>query len=132
MPRPPDPWRPWIGRPYRQPFGCFELVRAVLLERGIEIPDYAEQVTEAQKAAALRVLIARHADQVERPIEGDVVLLEWGGQPAHIGVMVNGREFIHALEHCGAHIERTDSLRWRHRVLGFWRPRPAARASVSG
>lgn len=108
----------FVGREYREPFGCFEFVRHVLHQIGVEIPDY--QTTESQKAAALRELIVVHCDEVSEPREGDIILLRWAGQPAHIGVMIGPRDFIHSLEGIGAHIESIESSRWRNRVDGYW------------
>lgn len=116
-------YRALIGRKYREPFGCFELVRQILQDRGLQIPDYAAQVTEERKAAALRELIVAHCYEVTDPRESDVILLRWAGQPAHIGVMVDQTDFIHSLEGIGAHIESVTSSRWRNRIDGYWRVR---------
>lgn len=112
-----------IGRPYVEPFGCFELVRVVLAGRGIEIPDYSESVSEDAKTDALLRYVREHADAVGDPEPGDVVLFGLGGRPAHLGVVVEPGLMIHSTEHIGAHLERFDRARWRRRVLGFWRPR---------
>ncbi|HEY7823807.1 MAG TPA: NlpC/P60 family protein, partial [Acidimicrobiia bacterium] len=77
----------------------------------------------SRKAAALRELIVAWCDEVAEPREGDLVLLRWAGQPAHIGVMVNETDFIHSLQGIGAHIESVTSSRWRNRVDGYWRVR---------
>lgn len=116
-------YQQFLGRRYREPFGCFELVRCILHEQGVKIPNYAEKVTESEKAAALRDLIVIHCFEVEQPREGDVVLLRWGGRPAHVGMMIDGSDFIHSLEGNGAHIESTNDTRWRNRIDGFWRLR---------
>lgn len=124
----------YIGRPYREPFGCFELVRTILLDQGVELPDYAQTVSEAEKADALRRLIAEHCIEVTQPKAADIALLRLARGPGHIGYMLSSVDMLHAFRGHGAHIERIDSLRWQHRVLGFWRLRAGhgLPASVQG
>jgi cell wall-associated NlpC family hydrolase len=110
-----------VGRPYSPPFGCFALVREALAMRGVEVPDYAQSVTEDEKADALLRHLDEHACRVEAPAPGDVVLLTIGGRPAHIGVMLDGDEMLHSFEGAGACVERISSVRWRNRIAGFWR-----------
>lgn len=114
-----------IGREYKPPFGCFELVREIMRRKGYDIPNYAETVPEDEKAEALRKLIAEHCRPQISPEEGDIVMIRWGGQHAHIGVMINDSQMIHALERIGAHISDAGSAKWRRRIIGYWRPDPS-------
>jgi cell wall-associated NlpC family hydrolase len=112
-----------IGRPYAGRFGCAELVREIMQQRGLDLPDFREMVSDGEKAEALVRHLREYADPVDRPEPGDVVLLAWAGHPAHLGVIAEPGVMIHSLETIGAHLERIDRGRWRRRVLGYWRPR---------
>lgn len=111
-----------VGRPYVEPFGCFLVVREALEMLGTVIPDYTEGLSESERLAALQDGLARHAEPVESPQRGDVVLLRMLGEGGHIGIMVNPREMLHCVKGTNACIERIDGVRWRGRVLGYWRP----------
>lgn len=110
-----------VGTKYREPFGCFSLVREALALSGKFIPDYADGLTEIEKLEVLREGLAKHSRQVESPQRGDVVLLQVMGQPSHMGIMINEREMLHSMAGINACIERIDSARWRGRVMEFWR-----------
>lgn len=98
------------------------LVREYMQEcRGIEIPDYTDGLSEDQKAWALLTYIREHATEVSDPEPGDVVLLKWAGQAAHIGVYVGHDDMLHAFRGIGAHLESLRGIRWRNRVMGYWR-----------
>jgi cell wall-associated NlpC family hydrolase len=116
----------YVGRPYAQPFGCFELVRSVVIEQlGVEVPDYASAITEAQRTAAFLLLMDRHADRVDAPLEGDVILIGPPGAPYHCGIVVDPARcrMLHSIDQRGAHLDRYDGPRWRARVESFWRVR---------
>ena len=110
-----------VGTPYQEPFGCFALVREALHRLGKNVPDYTDGLPESRSLEALRDGLARHAELVETPQRGDVVLLRVLGQPGHIGIMLNRREMLHSMAGVNACIERLDSVRWKGRVLEFWR-----------
>lgn len=113
-----------VGRPYRPPFGCFEAVReAVTLGLGVEVPDYSLDLNEDQKAAAFLRWLPEHCDPVDRPEPWDLVLLRWNGEASHIGIYDEPRSMWHAFLDLGWHRERLDGLRWRNRIMGYWRVR---------
>lgn len=111
-----------VGRPYVEPFGCFLIVREALEMLGKAIPDYTAGLSESARLAALQDGLATHATPVDSPERGDVVLLKVMGEPGHIGIMISPREMLHCMKGTNACIERIDGVRWRGRVLGYWRP----------
>lgn len=116
--------RPLVGARYQPPFGCFQLVREYLHRAGLaEVPDYAETVSEHEKAAALLELLPRWAEQVQASKPGDLILLSFGGLPAHVGIMVNDGEMLHSMDGHDAAIERITGHKWRRRIIGYWRIR---------
>ncbi|MBE3605150.1 C40 family peptidase [bacterium] len=52
---------------------------------------------------------------------GDVILLRVRGQPCHVGVVVARGKFLHAFEGTRSCVERYDGLKWRRRIMGFYR-----------
>lgn len=119
----------FVGRPYAEPFGCFELVRAVVLEElRVEVPDYAAAITERQRAAAFASLMDRHADRVDVPERGDIILIGPPNRVHHCGVVVDPQRkvMLHSLEHIGAHLVRYGDPKWRSRIESFWRVRSPA------
>ncbi len=117
----------YIGRRYCGNVPCFEFVADVMRDRGMVIPGY--DYGRAEHAEALRRHLADHAEAVAHPQAGDVVLLNIGGQPAHIGVMVDHLEFMHHDASHGVIRESIRAAHWRNRVAGYFRPRifePAA------
>jgi cell wall-associated NlpC family hydrolase len=122
--RPPSDY---IGRRYSGAVPCFDFVAEVMRDQGMALPGY--HYAKAEHAEALRRHLSEHAAVVAEPQAGDVVLLNIGGQPAHIGVMVDHKEFVHHDATHGVIRESIRAAHWRNRVAGYWRPRlcePAA------
>lgn len=128
----------WVGLPYRDKgrgpdgFDCWGLVRAALLaERGIRLPDYADAYESASDPdSASRAVTAGLANgwrKVERPEPFDLVILKIALRPWHCGLIVARGWFLHCPPpHRGSTqtlscLERLDSLQWRNRVEGFYR-----------
>lgn len=119
-------YRPFIGEPYCPPTGCFALVQRVFeAAYGIRVPDCAAGVgyDRAARAARFHEQLAEHCIPVSDPQEGDVVIFNIGGRPAHIGVVIDPGWMLHAYEGGSAAIESYQDMRWRNRINGFWRYR---------
>ena len=113
--------RGYIGRQYSGPVPCFDFVADVLRDRGLSLPGYS--YAKAEHAEAFRRHLAEHAERIDSPEAGAVVLFNIGGHPAHIGVMVDHLEFMH---HDATHGVIRESIRashWRARIAGYFRPR---------
>lgn len=111
----------YLGRRYPGAAPCFAFAADWLKDHGLDLPGY--DYPRAQHSEALRRHLAEHADPVDSPSPGDVILLSRGGQPAHIGVMVTDTEFLHHDERHGVIRESIRSVHWRNRVAGYHRPR---------
>jgi hypothetical protein len=57
-------------------------------------------------------------------LPGDVLAFEIGRCVHHIGVLLPGRQFAHALEGIGATIATLDDATWISRLANVWRPKP--------
>ncbi len=118
-----DRGRSWSG------WDCWALVylfhRDVL---GVAIPSYAESYTDAGQSAEtrnqLRALIAIGKAlwrSVPEPVLGDVVLLNIGGHPLHVGLALGDGRMLHTERRVGTLVERLSSPIWARRVEGFYR-----------
>lgn len=94
----------WIGRPWvAGESDCWSLARAVWAhEFGRALPPLP--VDPRDLAAGVRALRAGRAGwiEVDRPAEGDAVLMARGVRPCHVGVWVAPDRVLHALERTGA------------------------------
>lgn len=128
-------------------FDCYGLVKAVLERNGIPVPDYPsaedagmnaslilaalaeseteqaeEKTTEAgSPTRASRVGVSQW-ERLSSPEANCVVLFRMDRREGtHVGVMLDGQRFLHALKETGVCVERVDSELWKRRVLGYYR-----------
>lgn len=59
--------------------------------------------------------------EVTDPKEFDFVLLRMRGVPMHVGIVTKENHMLHCAQGIGTVHERFDSIRWRSKVLGFFR-----------
>jgi len=108
---------------------CFGLVylgfRDVL---GIELPKHTDEYENSgitpDSRHHLGGLISKHKrawEQVKDAQPMDVALFRLGGQPIHVGLMIDKKNFIHCEKKRGVSIEGINSLRWALRKDGFFR-----------
>lgn len=107
-------------------FDCWGLARAVLAAcRGLRLPDYGEGYADCGDhdgiAVAIREGLAADFVRVAVPEPFDLVIFNIGGQPRHVGVVVDAGRFLHAPEGQSSRIERLSDRMWARRVEGFYR-----------
>ncbi len=95
---------------------------------GINLPSYTADYSDAggsvESREVLRQLITRHLPKwtsVARVEPGDVVLLNIGGRPIHVGLALGDGRMLHAERKVGTLVERLSSPIWARRVEGFYR-----------
>lgn len=111
----------YVGRRYRGRVACFAFVRDWLADHGLTLPDY--DYPRDAHLEALREHIAAHAERVDAPAVGDVVLLRSDNDPVHLGIVIEPGRIAHHTETHGVIIERIDGIRMRGRVVAYLRPR---------
>jgi cell wall-associated NlpC family hydrolase len=121
----------YVGIPFaehgRTPSGCdcWGLVRLFYYkEMGVLLPDLGPLYRDTTDADGMRRVYADQLGRwqpVDRPVAGDVALLNVAAGPVHVGVMVDVRRMLHVQRGTDAVIERVDSLLWKNRVRGFFR-----------
>lgn len=95
---------------------------------GISIPSYAEGYSDAGHSAESRRVLTDLFQKgmaswrrVESPEPGDVVLLNIGGRPLHVGLAIGGGLMLHTERQINTVIERLASPMWARRIEGFYR-----------
>jgi cell wall-associated NlpC family hydrolase len=123
----------YVGTPYllhgRDPSGwdcrgCVGWLRQTLLKRptpfwGDDYPLTGLSRTAFANTVAELITIRLRAWREVEPGPGAVVLLTLFQRPAHVGLMLDRRNFIHAEPGPATAINRIDEPRWAGRVRGF-------------
>jgi len=61
-------------------------------------------------------------EEVKDPIEGDLILFSILGFGTHLGVIIKKGKMLHIFnEKSNSCIENYNSVKWRNRILGFYR-----------
>lgn len=104
---------------------CWGLVRLIYQEQcSIPLPSYDDDYIATNNHEILSVLIdseSRKWNQVEKPHEFDVVVLRLKGVPFHVGVVTRGGFMLHCSQGINTSHERLDSMRWKNRIIGYYR-----------
>jgi len=95
---------------------------------GVQLPHYLDEYDDAGSCRATRGQIEdavmahrRKWEKVEVPQAMDVVLFCLGGQPIHVGVMIDKNNFIHCEKKIGVVVEGVNRARWALRREGYYR-----------
>lgn len=101
---------------------CWGLVRMIYWEAyGIDLP--LLQVKPGIQAAKNVLRASRSVDWImSNGRAGDVVVVRQRSIPGHVGLLLTRNDMIHTLPDVGVTVERTDSIRWRNKILGYYRP----------
>lgn len=127
-------WNDYVGLPYklhgrdRTGLDCWGLVRLVYKEQQlIELPSFASEYSASTPAIAAEAIARCNEgwEVSETPGEGDVVLFRITGSAAHVGVLINDSEFLHAREGSDSCIEKLSSPKWKTRVEGIYKYTPS-------
>ena len=126
----------WKGTPFvpfnntkRAGVDCVQLAAQLMVECGVidgydfgrYSLDFAahtgrELITEWLGESARFEFLAKAAPKL-----GDVVVFKVGRAIAHVGVMVNGVDFVHSIQGRTVRISQLNDSTWSARVAGFWR-----------
>ena len=121
----------FIGIPYRSRGAgfdgadCYGL--AVLYNRhvlGKELPDYSSLYVSADDFDDASGAIAKGRENWEAVTEGkagDVILFRQMGVVSHVGIYLDGVDFLHIAQGGAACLEAMDSLNWAKRIDGIMR-----------
>lgn len=123
----------YIGLPFKERgrtsdgLDCWGLVRMVLNEQfDIQVPSYAYEYRSTQSARDIAPLIHR-ARQSWQPVKrddmqcGDVMILRMQNVPMHAAMVLDRQYILHIERGINSVIERSDSRRWKDRLIGIYR-----------
>lgn len=102
-----------LGKPYRigakgpSAFDCSGFVYFVFKQSGFSLPITAE--TQGR--------VGREVDR-DGALPGDLVFFKIDGD-LHVGIVINGVEFVHASKSRGVAIDSVDTGYWRKRLIGY-------------
>lgn len=105
---------------------CWGLVR-VFYERVLHItlPSYADQYEAASDSVSVATAVSKNLMggwlPVLEPQFGDGVLLRIDDCESHVGVYLGDGKMLHTQAGHNSVIDRVDGLRWKNRVIGFYR-----------
>jgi len=121
----------YIGLPFKQKgrdrtgVDCWGLVYLFYKEQfGITLPDYLNDYTHIRDKRLGELISEQAAECWERisvPEPGCLIILRLRGIPFHTGIVVDNRRMIHAQIGTQVAIEDYTSIRWKTRVLGYYR-----------
>jgi hypothetical protein len=128
----------WLGTPYRDNMAecgigacCHRLPLALWREAGWEhglSPVVAPSRWSGTADRSVLIETARsHSQKLKllspgEEIPGDLLGFKVGALVSHIGLMLPGRQFVHALRHCGVAIHSINDPTWADRYAVAWRP----------
>lgn len=123
----------YIGLPFKERgrnikgLDCWGLVRLALMEQFDIYPpsyisSYSSTINQDQIGALVRreTLDWKHIKPNEEMC-GDIVILRMRGAPMHVGLVLGDKSMLHIERGINSVIERYNALRWKNRVVGFFR-----------
>lgn len=129
-------WNQYVGLPYkdagreRSGLDCAGLVCLVYREQyGLDVDVFFDTYLSSDLKASEEMLKEARKDwhQVDKPQEGDVVLLQMLGIACHVGVVVDVQEepfrasVLNVRRSCNTVIESLQSPYWTPRIDSYWR-----------
>ncbi|RLC39124.1 hypothetical protein DRH27_00560 [Candidatus Falkowbacteria bacterium] len=120
----------YIGIPYLShgaSFGavdCFGLIRLVYQnERGVTLNvfEYGDADDSADVCRAIEDNKGDEWRRIKQPEQGCVLLLNVKGYATHCGLYVGENRMLHSIKGCNSCIEKTNGLRWKSRIEGYYR-----------
>lgn len=104
---------------------CYGLVKLIYKnEFNINLPDYSSNYTPNSDDDEIIDIYKKEVTkwrQVDKPKIGSVVYLMVLGQPKHVGVVINEKQFLHNInEKSSSSIGDFKSNKWKRRVIGFY------------
>lgn len=121
----------YVGIPYenrgrtREGVDCWGLVQLWYREQlDIDVPDYLWAYSAANDKESVSHAIEENKaswNKVDEPAYGDVLVFRIMGYPMHVGIKLNGDDFLHAFQGTQSCLERLSSIAWSRRLFEVYR-----------
>lgn len=123
----------YVGIPFvsggrtREGADCWGILRIVFHERlRILLPSRSDDYASTEDRAEVAAILAgglQDWSQIDpaaaRPLDG--ILMNTGGQPAHVGLYCGGGRLLHTERGTGSIIQPVDHIRVASRIAGYFR-----------
>jgi len=112
----------WGGSSVKEGFDCYNLIRVVYKEYGIDLPEYVV-INDKQTIATMINESKQMFKKLDKPNPPCIVTF-WIRPPltTHIGVVIEENKFIHIMEKTSVSIEKLSAPEWSKRITGFFVP----------
>ena len=96
---------------------------------GIEVPNYDDVYNGPSDRTSAAGFIMdelgdhQHFERLTSPERGCFALMSVAGNPIHVAFMLDHRQMIHTRSGAGPSVDDATSIRWKGRILGFYRYR---------
>ena len=104
-------------------YDCFGLFAELCRRRGLAIPEHPTPSNLYQRQSDIQIEVAASWHALDAPEVGCAVVLRIGPWMSHIGMVIEGNKFIHAVRSSGVTVASLDDVQWRQRIAGFYRYR---------
>ena len=119
LPPTQDSFSNLIGTPYSQ-LDCWGVVREFYrIEFGITLKKYYEETPTGSEATKTVKAGTEDFVRVETPQFGDIITLKINGILGHVGVFLNGQQFLHTKSNTGCIVDKLP--KWINSVEGYYR-----------
>ena len=134
----PEEIAAWVNEYGRVPFrdkgrgldgwdcwGCYRY--AMHAQTGLLLPSYEGAYENTLDVAGVSEAIAKARDEEWREIRAeerglfDLILIRMRSAELHIAMALSRSLMLHAMEGVDTVVEKYRGLRWKHRILGFYR-----------
>lgn len=89
---------------------------------GLELPELdVDRMAPEKIVELIEQEGAVDAERINGAEKGAIVVLRIAGSYGHVGLCLDNKRFVHALEKVGVSVDTVDSLRWRSRVCAYYR-----------
>ena len=131
----------YIGLPYKDNgrdtagVDCWGLVCLFYKnEFDIDLPSYTDEYSGPYDPSVTRVIniYKDKWDNTTTPAEGDVLVFNIYGEPAHVGVYIGNNKFLHSREGKDVVIESLNNVKWIKRLEGIYQYKEAQQVEVIG
>ena len=103
---------------------CWGLVRLIAKENFNQDFPSLDENFDSKNSHQMSSILMKHQskfEKIEERASGAIVLLRVDSLPCHVGIMLDTINFAHIMEGNNVMIERIDCLRWKNRILAFYK-----------
>ena len=121
----------YIGREFdAETWNCWILCQTVLKnEASILVPTFSEHVEDIKNFKKLSKAFKHEQEQEEvwheiepgKEKQFDIVLMRIRSLPIHVGIVIEPGWMLHVEEDTATVTENYTRIKWKHRVIGFYR-----------